>query len=183
MNDKVHVVMAADKAYEKGLEVAKASMIGSCSDPSRLDFHIFTADPALMDRIRRDFGTYKGSPMAFLRLYLGELLPEVDWVVYSDVDTLWRRDVLVLPTLSETYGLVVAEALERGKRVITTDGAPLWECLEGGSQELGFSVGYGGRLIYLKGYRDGGADKRIELLKKAIAAVNRDVMIKSLQGV
>ena len=92
-------------------------------------------------------------------------------------------DVLVLPTLSENYGLVVAEALERGKRVITTDGAPVWECLEGGSQELGFSVGYGGRLIYLKGYRDGGADKRIELLKKAIAAVSRDVMIKSLQGV
>ena len=92
-------------------------------------------------------------------------------------------DVLVLPTLSENYGLVVAEALERGKRVITTDGAPVWECLEGGSQELGFSVGYGGRLIYLKGYRDGGADKRIELLKKAIAAVSSDVMIKSLQGV
>ena len=30
-------------------------------------------------------------------------------------------DVLVLPTLSENFGLVVAEALERGKRVITTD--------------------------------------------------------------
>ena len=36
-------------------------------------------------------------------------------------------DVLVLPTLSENFGLVVAEALERGKRVITTDGAPAWE--------------------------------------------------------
>jgi len=35
-------------------------------------------------------------------------------------------DVLVLPTLSENFGLVVAEALERGKRVITTDGAPVW---------------------------------------------------------
>ena len=35
-------------------------------------------------------------------------------------------DVLVLPTLSENFGRVVAEALERGKRVITTDGAPAW---------------------------------------------------------
>ena len=35
-------------------------------------------------------------------------------------------DVLVLPTLSENFGLVVAEALERGKHVITTDGAPAW---------------------------------------------------------
>ena len=30
MKDKVQVVMVADKAYEKGLEVAKASMIESC---------------------------------------------------------------------------------------------------------------------------------------------------------
>ena len=39
-------------------------------------------------------------------------------------------DVLVQPTLSENFGLVIAEALERGKRVITTDGAPAWgsEC-------------------------------------------------------
>ena len=35
--------------------------------------------------------------------------------------------MLVLPTLSDNFGLVIAEALERGKRVITTDGAPAWE--------------------------------------------------------
>ena len=29
-------------------------------------------------------------------------------------------------------------------------------------------VGYGGRLLYLKGYRDGSKEKRVELLKKAI---------------
>ena len=67
-------------------------------------------------------------------------------------------DVLVLPTLSENFGLVIAEALERGKRVITTDGAPAW----------GDGNTYGGRLIYLKGYRDGSYDERIRLLKNAI---------------
>jgi len=91
--------MAADAGYMKGLEVAKASMIASCSNPSRLEFHLFGDDPALEQRIRSDFGTYKGSPMAFLRLYLGELLAGIDWVVYSDVDTLWRRDVLELAAL------------------------------------------------------------------------------------
>jgi lipopolysaccharide biosynthesis glycosyltransferase len=101
MNDKVHVVMAADKAYEKGLEVAKKSMIDSCSDPERLVFHLFGDDPSLSARIRSEFGTYKGSPMAFLRLYLGELLPDVDWVVYSDVDTLWYRDVIELWSLRD----------------------------------------------------------------------------------
>ena len=67
-------------------------------------------------------------------------------------------DVLVLPTLSENFGLVIAEALERGKRVITTDGAPAW----------GDGNTYGGRLVYLKGYRDGSDEKRVELLKNAI---------------
>ena len=82
-------------------------------------------------------------------------------------------DVLVLPTLSENFGRVVAEALERGKRVITTDGAPAWgeglsrvEHVERVDGELW--SGYDGRLIYLKGYRDGSPEVRIALLEDAI---------------
>ena len=71
-------------------------------------------------------------------------------------------DVLVLPTLSDNFGLVVAEALERGKRVITTDGAPAW----------GDGNDYGGRLVYIKGYRDGTAEARVRLLR---AVCNRGV--------
>ena len=97
-------------------------------------------------------------------------------------------DVLVLPTLSENFGLVVAEALERGKRVITTDGAPVWNPGDRGqelwaSDEVGegedsststlnfdsnILIGYGGRLLYLKGYRGGTMESRVELLKKVI---------------
>ena len=32
-------------------------------------------------------------------------------------------------------------------------------------------AGYGGRLIYLKGYRDGTDEERVELLKKAIERI------------
>ena len=67
-------------------------------------------------------------------------------------------DVLVLPTLSDNFGLVIAEALERGKRVITTDGAPAW----------GDGNDYGGRLVYLRGYRDGSPEERVHFLKTAI---------------
>ena len=70
-------------------------------------------------------------------------------------------DVLILPTLSENFGRVVAEALERGKCVITTDGAPAW----------GDGNTYGGRLIYLRGYRDGSDEERIALLKSAIESI------------
>ena len=45
-------------------------------------------------------------------------------------------------TLPENFGLVIAETLDRGKRVITTDGAPAW----------GDGNDYGGWLVYLKGY-------------------------------
>ena len=75
-------------------------------------------------------------------------------------------DVLCLPTLSENFGLVVAEALERGKKVITTDGAPAWEP-EGSKKEKG-KVKKCGRLIYLCGYRDGTDAERVELLKEAL---------------
>ena len=77
-------------------------------------------------------------------------------------------DVLVLPTLSENFGLVVAEALERGKRVITTDGAPAWAPSASAVEDGGNDGTYGGRLIYLTGYREGSPETRIELLKNAI---------------
>ena len=93
----------------------------------------------------------------------------------DELERVWDWcDVLVLPTLSDNFGLVVAEALERGKRVITTDGAPAWgenlsrvehaDHVEGGEM----LSGYGGRLIYLKGYRDGTPEDRVRLLKSAI---------------
>ena len=98
----------------------------------------------------------------------------------EELEKVWEWcDVLVLPTLSENFGLVVAEALERGKRVITTDGAPVWgeglsrvervDCVEG---EL--RTGFDGRLLYLKGYRDGTNEKRVELLCKGISLVVSD---------
>ena len=91
-------------------------------------------------------------------------------------------DVLVLPTLSENFGLVVAEALERGKRVITTDGAPVWGPGDRGlgvrdsektlTSTLNFDsnilIGYGGRLLYLRGYRDGSKEQCVRLLEAAI---------------
>ena len=80
----------------------------------------------------------------------------------DEKEKVWAwADILVLPTLSENFGLVVAEALERGKRVITTDGAPAWEDQPG--------------VVYLKGYRDGTDERRVELLRQAIEKECRNV--------
>ena len=79
-----------------------------------------------------------------------------------ELEHIWHWcDVLVLPTLSENFGLVIAEALERGKRVITTDGAPAW----------GDGNDYGGRLVYLKGYREGTRDARVQMIRNAILSM------------
>lgn len=74
-------------------------------------------------------------------------------------------DVLVLPTLSDNFGLVIAEALERGKRVITTDGAPAW----------GDGNDYGGRLFYLRGFRDGSREARVRLLADSIKKLQEKI--------
>ncbi len=103
-----------------------------------------------------------------LRMENGELriaFRTVSGAFGEEKERMWEWcDVLVLPTLSENFGLVVAEALERGKRVITTDGAPAW----GGCGD------FGGRLKYLKGYRDGTAEGRVRLLADAIEGLARE---------
>ena len=98
----------------------------------------------------------------------------------EELERVWDWcDVLVLPTLSENFGLVIAEALERGKCVITTDGAPAWgenlsrvERVDGGMWS-----GYGGRLIYLKGYREGTKEQCVELLRRAIELMSAGEMM------
>ena len=93
-------------------------------------------------------------------------LRTVSSVFGEEKERVWAwSDVLVLPTLSENFGLVVAEALERGKRVITTDGAPAW----------GDGNTYGGRLAYLAGYREGTPEIRVRLLEEAIVKVMKSV--------
>ena len=74
-------------------------------------------------------------------------------------------DVLCLPTLSENFGLVVAEALERGKRVITTDGAPAW------ADEARVDAEGRLRLAYLDGYCGASGPERVRMLRDAIAAM------------
>lgn len=75
-------------------------------------------------------------------------------------------NVFCLPTLTENFGLVIAEALERGRFVITTDGAPAWREYFAENPECG---------IYIEGFREGNEAFRVEELKKALAKVSPEV--------
>ena len=67
-------------------------------------------------------------------------------------------DCLVLPTLSENFGLVVKESLELGVPVITTDGAKYWKNKPG--------------VTYINGYLTASHADRVRLLKDAIESIN-----------
>jgi len=101
-DDKVHIVLASDANYMPGLEVTRTSILRSCFAPERLAWHVF--DETALDGLDDldVFDRYNTSKMPYLRLFLPELLPEVDYVVYSDVDTIWNRDVCEL--WDETIG-------------------------------------------------------------------------------
>lgn len=48
------------------------------------------------DAMFADYPAWHGNKMAYARLMLPEVLPEVDWCVYCDVDFLWMRDIAEL---------------------------------------------------------------------------------------
>lgn len=119
MNDDslVHVALVANHRYLPGLLATASSMALAASDRALLRFHVLSdgltdddktrlsallakcgASQAVdyveppMSRIQAAFKPYKGSHAAFVRLFLCEIFPEEDWIIYADADTLWFRD-------------------------------------------------------------------------------------------
>ena len=91
----------------------------------------------------------QGLPIRFL----GEVKEEVKRLEMS------AADCLVLPTLSENFGLVVKESLELGVPVITTDGAKYWKNRQG--------------VTYIDGYLAASHEGRVYLLRNAIEKIVR----------
>ena len=111
-----------------------------------------------------------------LREVSPEAAPRFDFRMANDFtgmrkQLVWKWcELLVLPTLSDNFGLVVAEALSMGNSVLTTDGAVAWcENLVPVSENL--SVGYGGRLLLVRNFRDASHPRRVELLVEALNGV------------
>lgn len=77
-------------------------------------------------------------------------------------------DCLILPTLSENFGLVVKESLELGVPVITTDGAKYWRGKPG--------------VNYLDGYVAATPQMRIGMLARALSDVIKHTGIECKQN-
>ena len=162
--DPIHLLYLGRRHPLKGLEYLEATVAEVNSNP------VNPVNPVQKTSKRLNTSALSASQRLCVRF--------VSNAFGEELERIWNWcDVLVLPTLSDNFGLVVAEALARGKRVITTDGAPVWENsleLRVESLELrGGEIwsGYNGRLIYLKGYRDGTKERRVELLKCALTSL------------
>lgn len=129
----------------KGVDVL-IEAIRSLKTDGRLpdDFHLTIIGKDEKEMRAKLEAAAKGLPIRFL----GEVEEEVK---RREMAT---SDCLILPTLSENFGLVVKESLECGVPVITTDGAKYWKGKPGVS--------------YLEGYLTTSHLRRVQKLREAL---------------
>ena len=117
-SDKIHVALVADDNYFEGLLVTAWTIVTNCSRPADLMLYIIDGGIStkhfsfLLDKISSlgstvcridaskigmaSFRQYHGSTMTYARLYLPDILNDVDTLIYSDVDILWHADIAEL---------------------------------------------------------------------------------------
>lgn len=99
----------------KGLK-CESSKVGSC------DWHVEYAGPDYAGHLAAVKDKMRELGVAGDFTYLGNLNDTEKWVAYR------RADLFILPTYSENFGIVVAEAMAAGVPVVTTTGTP-WKVL------------------------------------------------------
>jgi len=118
--DTIEIALAANEPYFCGMLVTACSIAKFARNDCRLSFTILDGGIGVANRnfleerlehfhpetdvryleVNDDlFAAYPdwhGNKMAYARLMLPTALPDVDWIVYCDVDFLWLRDVAEL---------------------------------------------------------------------------------------
>lgn len=139
----IEVALAADQNYIVGLTIAAYSIACCCDSKSSLRFHILCSgfsegdkanirnllsmakencevcfyDISLLDL--SNLPLYASSRMTYARLFLPQLLTNVPYVIYTDVDTLWLDDISDLWSLRSKVKIVssVREQSEKTKNM------------------------------------------------------------------
>lgn len=118
--EQIEIGLAADQGYFCGLLATAGSIAISAREAVELRYNILDggiceADWAYFqerichfhpkssfnripvdENLFKDYPAWHGNKMAYARLMLPTALPQVDWIVYCDVDFTWLRDIAEL---------------------------------------------------------------------------------------
>ena len=86
-----------DEHYVEFVDIVRRASKDVCCERHRLRVDDFSA-----------FGAWKGSIATYSRMFVAELLPDLDWVIYVDGDTLWLGDIAKLWQLRDSSCLIQA---------------------------------------------------------------------------
>lgn len=129
---KIHIIYGTDDNYIFPTFVSAASALHYAQRPQDIVLHLFDAGvtdahyDAYDNELKRlwpgvttvrhvlkpemfaGFGAWKGSVVTYSRMFMAELLPDLDWAIYVDGDTLWLGDPQLLWDLRDETQLVLA---------------------------------------------------------------------------
>lgn len=129
---RIHLVYGSDDNYVFPTLVSAASAAKCLGADRRLTIHLFDAGVSddhwdefvqkvqninsevacqrhiLKEEMFSGFGAWKGSVVTYSRMFIAELLPELDWAIYFDGDTLWTGDIGKLWDLRDCSKTIIA---------------------------------------------------------------------------
>lgn len=98
MAETIHIAIPVDGKYREYAEVT----VASARRGSSLPIEVHYIDWSVIDRAKLEaLGSWHGSAIAFSRLYLAELFPNLDWIITCDADVLFRGDIAELWALRD----------------------------------------------------------------------------------
>lgn len=130
MPDAIHLIYGSDDNYWFPTAISAASAAYGCSkalvihlfDAGVSDAHyaafeslVMKANPhvvcernVLDSRLFTGFGAWRGSVVTYSRMFIQDILPDLDWAIYVDGDTLWLGDIAKLWGLRNESVLILA---------------------------------------------------------------------------
>lgn len=130
--DVIHLVYGTDDNYIFPTMVSAASAAHLQGKDRKMVIHLFDAGVTdehyadyekrvcdlnpnvscerhrLSPEMFKDFGAWKGSVVTYSRMFMAEILGDLDWAIYFDGDTLWTGDIGKLWDLRDESKLVQA---------------------------------------------------------------------------
>ena len=130
--DIIHLVYGTDDNYIFPTQVSAASAAWLLGKDRSMIIHLFDAGVSdahyeefaskveslnanvkcirhkLGKELFAGFGNWRGSLVTYSRMFMSELLPDIDWAIYFDGDTLWTGDVGKLWDLRDNTKTILA---------------------------------------------------------------------------